>query len=245
MSAPSEERSSFLRFLDAFFQDQNIKWMLGIGILILVGSSLMLVTAHWDDYTPVWKYLILLGYTAGIHGLGQLSYHSLGLRKTGAGLMLLTVLLIPLTFLGLHWVQPAPLTSWSALFGQAGMLVLLAVTAAFSLLASRRIFRHFLRGPQPTFVACYSLLAMAGAIVPTLPTSLAALVALGLWSVFAVGAVKVNRHVFWLTEEHRLPRNCGFAPVLLLGAMFVTLFAVTLAPHMPVTWFGFGLVLTA
>lgn len=245
MSAPSEPRSPFLRFLDAFFQDQNIKWMLGIGILILVGSSLMLVTAHWDDYTPVWKYLILLGYTAGIHGLGQLSYHSLGLRKTGAGLMLLTVLLIPLTFLGLHWVQPAPLTSWSALFGQAGMLVLLGVTATFSLLASRRIFRHFLRGPQPTFVACYSLLAMAGAIVPTLPTSLAPLVALGLWSVFAVGAVKVNRHVFWLTEEHRLPRICGFAPVLLLGAMFVTLFTVTLAPYMPVTWLGFGLVLTA
>lgn len=111
MSAPAETRSAVLRFLDAFFQERNIKWMLGIGILILLGSSLMLVTAHWDDYTPVWKYLILLGYTAGIHGLGQLSYHSLALRRTGTGLMALTVLLIPLTFLGLHWIQPVSVTS--------------------------------------------------------------------------------------------------------------------------------------
>src|SRR5436190_6563968 len=203
--------------------------MLGIGILILVGSSLMLVTAHWSAYTPVWKYLILLGYTAGIQGLGQLSYHSLGLRKTGSGLMLLTVLLLPVTFLGLHWVQPAPLASWSALFGQVGLLALLGVTSAFSLLAARRIFRHFLRGSQPTFVACYCLLAMAGAIVPVLPTGLAPVVALVLWSVFAVGAVKVNRHVFWLTEEHRVARICGFAPVVMLGGMSVAVFDCSLA----------------
>lgn len=245
MSAPSDERPAVLGFLDAFFQERNIKWMLGIGILILLGSSLMLVTAHWDDYTPVWKYLILLGYTAGIHGLGQLAYHSLGLRKTGTGLMVLTVLLIPITFLALHWVHPAALTSWSGLFSQAGLLVLLAGNTVFSLLAARRIFNHFLRRPQPTFVACYGLLSLAGAIVTAIPTSLAPLTALCLWLVFVVGATKVNRHVFWLTEEHRLPRICGFFPILLLGGMFAALFSVSLAPHIPLTWIGFGLVLTA
>lgn len=132
MSVPTDERPGVLRFLDAFFQERNIKWMLGIGIAILLGSSLMLVTAHWDDYTPVWKYLILLGYTAGIHGLGQLSYHSLALRKTGTGLMVLTVLLIPITFVALHWVHPAALASWSGLFGQAGLLALLAGNSVFS-----------------------------------------------------------------------------------------------------------------
>src|SRR5690606_34126853 len=112
MSTPTEQRSPLFQFLDAFFQERNIKWMLGIGMLILLGSSLMLVTSHWDDYTPVWKSLILLGYTACIHGLGQFSYHSLALRKTGTGLMALTVLLIPLTFLGLHWIHPDPVASW-------------------------------------------------------------------------------------------------------------------------------------
>ncbi|MBX3438847.1 MAG: hypothetical protein KF861_15250, partial [Planctomycetaceae bacterium] len=84
MSAPAEDRSPVLRFLDAFLQERNIKWMLGVGVLILLGSSLMLVTSHWSAYTPSWKLLILLAYTACIHGLGQFSEHSLALRKTGA-----------------------------------------------------------------------------------------------------------------------------------------------------------------
>jgi hypothetical protein len=245
MSAPAETRSAVLRFLDAFFQERNIKWMLGIGILILLGSSLMLVTAHWDDYTPLWKYLILLGYTAGIHGLGQISYHSLALQRTGTGLMALTVLLIPLTFLGLHWVHPDFLASWSAVAGQIGLVALLAGNVAFSTLAARRIFGHFLRRTQPTFVTSYLLLAVAGAVVPALPDGLAPFASLLLWGVFAVGAVKVNRHVFWLAEEHRLPRICGFFPILLLGGMFLGLFAVSLAPDVPVTWIGCGLVMTA
>lgn len=102
--------------------ERSVKWILGIGILILLGSSLMLVTAQGDDDTPVWKSLILLGYTAGIHGLGQLSYHSLALRKTGTSL---TVLLIQITLLAPHWMHPAALLSWFGLFDQAGLLTLL------------------------------------------------------------------------------------------------------------------------
>ena len=67
----------------------------GIGMLILLGSSTMLVTSHWRDYTPLWKYLVLIGYTAAIHFCGQFAYHRLALRRTGTGLMALTVLLIP------------------------------------------------------------------------------------------------------------------------------------------------------
>ncbi|MGE4001592.1 MAG: hypothetical protein AB7I48_15370, partial [Planctomycetaceae bacterium] len=245
MSAPVEQRSPALRFLDAFFQERNIKWMLGIGLLIVLGSSLMLVTAHWDDYTPLWKSLVLLGYTAGIYGLGQLAYYSLALRKTGTGLMALTVLLIPLTFLGAHWVNPLSVAGGGAWFGGVGWMTWFAVNCGFSVFASRRIFGHFLRRTQPTFLVCYGLLALAGAFVPSLPAHMAPFAAPALWSLFAVGAIKVNRHVFWLTEEHRLPRVYGFFPILLLGGMFLALFAVSLAPQIPLPWVGFGLVMTA
>ncbi|MBX3438883.1 MAG: hypothetical protein KF861_15435, partial [Planctomycetaceae bacterium] len=119
------------------------------------------------------------------------------------------------------------------------------LNVAFSVFAARRIFGHFLRGTQPTFLACYLLLAFAGAIVPNLPATLSWLTALGLWCLFAAGTMKVNRHVFWLVEEHRLPRICGYFPVLLLGGMFLTLFGASLASQMPQAWIGFGLVLTA
>jgi hypothetical protein len=84
--------------LDAFFQEDNIKWLLGLGVCILLGSSLRLVTLHWQENTPVWKYLILLAYTGGVFALGEFGYHRLGLRKTGTVLTSLTVLLIPISF---------------------------------------------------------------------------------------------------------------------------------------------------
>ena len=69
------------------------------------------MTLHWQENTPVWKYLILLAYTGGVFALGEFGYHRLGLRKTGTVLTSLTVLLIPISFLALHWIQPDAETS--------------------------------------------------------------------------------------------------------------------------------------
>lgn len=245
MSSSSEQRSPVVRFFETFFQEQNIKWMLGVGMMILIGSSLMLVTSHWDAYTPLWKSVILLGYTIGVHVAGQVSYHSMALRKTGTVLMALTVLLIPLGFHALRW-------NFSENFGQQSTsLLLLAGNCVFGAVSSRKIFGHFLRSSQPTFLLSYGILCVAATLLPAVPLGLAPWAALALWAFFAIGAVKVNRHVFWLTEEHRLPRIVGFFPILLLGGQFLTLFATSvvnatpLVDAIPVEWIGFGMVLTA
>ncbi|MFT5094735.1 MAG: hypothetical protein ACI93T_003576 [Porticoccaceae bacterium] len=187
----------------------------------------------------------MLGYTLGVHIAGQVSYHSLALRKTGTVLMALTVLLIPLGFHALRW-------NFSEDFGQQSTsLLLLAGNCVFAAVASRKIFGHFLRSSQPTFLVSYGILCVAATLLPAVPLTLAPWVALALWAVFAAGAVKVNRHVFWLTEEHRLPRIVGFFPILLLGGQFLTLFATSvvnatpLVDAIPVEWIGFGMVLTA
>ncbi len=239
MSASSEQRSPFSRFLDVFLQEQSIKWMLGVGMMILLGSSLMLVTSHWDSCTPLWKSVILLGYTAAIHVGGQISFHSLGLRKTGTGLMALTVLLIPLSFHVLRWIHV------DGFLAHATALAVLAANSAFAFLAAGRVFRHLLRSSQPTFLVSYCTLCLVAAVLPAVSTTAAIWVALLLWAVFAAGAIKVNRHVFWLTEEHRLPRIYGFFPILLLGSQYLTLFATSLASQISYEWIGFGCVLTA
>ncbi len=106
-----KRRSTPLRLLDAFFQEDNIKWLLGLGVCILLGSSLRLVTLHWQEYTPVRRYLILLADTGGVFAIGEFGDHRMGLRKTGTVLTSLTVLLIPVRFLALHWIQPDAETS--------------------------------------------------------------------------------------------------------------------------------------
>ena len=234
-SPPDKQRSTLLRLLDAFFQEENIKWVLGLGVCILLGSSLRLVTLHWQEYTPVWKYLILLAYTGGVFALGEFGYHRMGLRKTGTVLMSLTVLLIPISFLALHWIQADAETSWTEGLPQFGFL---GVNLIWSTYAANHIFRHFLRKSQPTFLVSYLILCLAGAIVPGLPVAWKPMLALALWAVFAAGTVKVNRHVFWLTEEHRLTRIFGFFPIALLGSLFAVVFQLGIAAEISTPWMG-------
>ena len=240
-SNPTPVRRSFLvRFFDNFLQESNIKWMLVVGMMILLASSLLLVSAHWTTCTPIWKYLIFLSYTVTIFVVGEWTGSRLGLRRTGTVLQSLTVLLVPISFLVLRWVGED--TERTDTLYHVAML---GINFVFSALASRRVFHHFLRGHQPTFLISFLLLSLAGAIVPGLPEAWAPGTALVLWAVFAVGSVKVNRHVFWLTEEHRTPRIFGFFPILLLGSQFLLLFVLH-APHqIGLDWFGLGLVLTA
>jgi hypothetical protein len=125
----------------------------------------------------------------------------------------------------------------------AGLLALNGVVAS---VAGRSVFRHFLRGDQPTVSASYLLLAAAGAFVSAkLPLGGSVALCLALWAVFAIGAVKVNRHVFWLVEERRSARIFGFFPILLLGTQFLVLFALGPARHVPLEWMGLGCALVA
>jgi hypothetical protein len=226
---------SLARFLESFFSERNIRWMLLTGVLLLVGSSLMLVTRHWDEIAPVWKSFAILGYTAAAFGGGRLAYFRLGLRSTGTVLLALSVLLIPIDFLALHWLE----AKWG------WWVVLFAANLAFAWPAARSVFSHFLRSEQPTFLASYITLAAAGALAPLLPGGLAPWAALALWGVFTAGAVKASRRVFWLGEEHRLPRIFGFFPIGLLGAQYLAIFLLHFRERIEPQWIGLGCALVA
>ncbi|MBI2480147.1 MAG: hypothetical protein HYV60_16405, partial [Planctomycetia bacterium] len=236
--------SPIVKFFDNFLQEKNIKWVLTAGTMILLGSSLMMVTRGWSELDASWQYLVIIGYTATIFGAGHWSYHKLGLRKTGTGLLALSVLLIPLSFVAWFWIWDASNSMTSG--GMAvGLLLLNSVVAAY---ASRKIFAHFLQGHQITFVLSYLALSVAGAIAPLAHDAgdfAMWLSSLALWAVFTMGAVKVNRHVFWLTEEHRKPRIFGFFPILLLSAQFLLVFGGNFAKSIPHDWFGLACVLVA
>lgn len=244
MSTSQRSESPLVRFFDSFLQEKNIKWVLATGLLILLGSSLMMVTKGWTDFDPTIKFLVIMSYTAAIFVAGGWSYHHLALRKTGTVLMALTVLMIPATFVAWHWL-------WSSMesTGSRGIACgLLALNTGLAAWGAWRIFAHFLRGNQTTFVVSFMLLSLAGAVAPALSDARPIwswLSALVLWAIFSLGVVKVNRHVFWLAEEHRQPRIFGFFPILLLGAQFLGVFAANFAMHIPTDWFGLACVLVA
>lgn len=50
MSSAPESTTPLPSFLERFLEERSIKWMLGLGMLVLLGSSLKFVTAHWETY---------------------------------------------------------------------------------------------------------------------------------------------------------------------------------------------------
>ncbi len=245
MSSVPEKQPWLERFLDSFFQERNIQWLLGIGILILLGSSTMLVTQHWETTPPVWKAIVLFAGTCLTAGVGFFAGRRLGLRKTGNGLLMLAICLIPIDFLAVRWVHPEGLFSVAGLTNSLIKVPLWGGFAAISALMAQAIFRHFLKRDSLGFLVSYLVLAFCGALLPLLPTWLLPVAGLALWGVFAFGTVEVSRHVFCLIEDHRLPRFWGFSPALLLCLEFLLLFWTSLLPAIPQPWIGLGLVMMA
>ncbi|MEO8268097.1 MAG: hypothetical protein ABI557_00160, partial [Aureliella sp.] len=246
-------KASFLEtFVDSFFHENNIRWMLVVGAAIVFASSLMLVTHEWSSWPVAVRYLTIVAYTFATYAFSELARRRLGLQTTASVMQVLTLVLLPIPFLSLQWLGSA---TWMGVTESALQAVLLILpTAGLVWFLSNRIFENLLRGQQRTFHSSYCLLCVAGAMpalhqVGTIDEPytpwLAAAISTVLWLVMTVGVVKVNRHVFWLAEEHRLPRIFGFFPIALLGGQFLLLLACKTAWSIHVEWWGFGCVMLA
>jgi len=241
MSTPTVERPGVVRFFESFLQEKNIRWMLLSGLAILLGSSLVLVTSHWNDWSPIIKYLSVIGYTLAAYVGGRVVCDFLRLPKTGTTLLALVVLLIPITFFIPNQIFSASNATFTGNTLALSLLTFHAMIAAF---AAVDICRRLMGKAQLTFIVSYLLLSFAGVAIPFIPAGFEYLTLVVLWGMMTVGSIKINRHVFWMTEEHHAPRIVGFLPILLLGSQFAGL-AAFIAPAITVSWFGPIVVLVA
>ena len=240
---PDPQRSALEKFFDSFLQESNIKWILMIGMAIVAGCSLMLVTQKWSGWPITLKYLTILGYTAATYAIAELCDKRLGLRATSQVLKLLTIILIPIGFLALASLTQD--TTSIDVSGSLYTLLMMVPATAFMAFAADRIFKHWLQGRQITFLAGYMLLCLAGALPVVNQTWLAILFSCGFWLVMTLGVLKVNRHIFWLTEEYRWPRVYGFTPIAILGTQLIALYVTKTIADVPMHWLGLGLVMVA
>ncbi len=242
-NASSTKRSLLETFLDSFFHPSNIRWLLVIGASIVLASSVMLVSREWNHWHNAIKFLTILGYTGTIFVASQLARNRLGLPTTSEVLDGLTLLLLPLSTLALRWLTDQAGTGSALALGEH--LSLLGLAIALTLLASRSIFDRWLRGRQPTFQMAYVALVAAGSL-PILADPWWGAGFFGLiWAIMTIGAIKVNRHLFWLVEEHRLPRVFGFFPIALLGMEFLLLVISKTMHSIHLEWFGVGCTLVS
>ncbi|QDT43542.1 hypothetical protein Pan241w_36440 [Gimesia alba] len=96
------EKRAFGSILNAFMEEKNIRWGELISGLLIVGSAIGLVVSLWStlkNQIPYLPALLFLLATAAIHGAGLYTFKRWKLESTSRGLLLITVLLVPLNFL--------------------------------------------------------------------------------------------------------------------------------------------------
>lgn len=99
---PPTEKRAIGSLLNAFMEDKNIRWGELVSGLLIVGSAIGLVVSLWStlkNQIPYLPALLFLLATAAIHGAGLYTFKRWKLESTSRGLLLITVLLVPLNFL--------------------------------------------------------------------------------------------------------------------------------------------------
>jgi hypothetical protein len=104
---PSPPSKPWAELLASFLEDRNIRWAELIGVLVggllIVGSSVALVVSFWDALRETYlKFLVFVGYSSAVFGVGLFAYHRWKLLSTGRGLLVIATLLVPLNFVAMH-----------------------------------------------------------------------------------------------------------------------------------------------
>ncbi|MDJ0688404.1 MAG: hypothetical protein QNJ41_07830 [Xenococcaceae cyanobacterium MO_188.B32] len=81
-----------------FLDELSIRWLLFLGIFLVVISSGVLAASQWDNFPKFGQYFILLIYTLGFWGFGFWSSKQDNLKLTSQTLRAIATLLVPINF---------------------------------------------------------------------------------------------------------------------------------------------------
>jgi len=135
-----ETPSQFGQMLQSLMAELSVLWLLLLGVFMVVISSGVLAANFWEKFSSAGQYGVLWLYTLAFWGASFWSSQQPGLRLTSQALRLVTLLLVPMNFLGMDslglWRNPL---DW-----------LIVVVAALSLTAvTVQLFRGRYGGTGP------------------------------------------------------------------------------------------------
>lgn len=126
----STSSSIFAKVLRAFLDELSIRWLLFLGIFLVVVSSGVLAASQWQNFPIFGQYLVLLLYTLGFWGLGFWTNMQNSLKLTSQTLNAIATLLIPINFWAMnHLGLGNNLIEWSII---AIAIVIFSVTFSIS-----------------------------------------------------------------------------------------------------------------
>ena len=92
----ASQPSFISRIWQGFLDELSIRWLLFLGIFLVVVSSGVLAASQWNNFPRFGQYLVLLVYTLGFWGIGFWSSRQGNLKLTSQTLSAIAILLVPI-----------------------------------------------------------------------------------------------------------------------------------------------------
>lgn len=95
-----------------FYQEITVKWLLFLGLFLVIASSSILAATQWDKFPDWFQYLILFSYTLTFWGISFWAKKQDNFTLTSETLLAISFLLIPVNFWAIdtnvstYFVQP-------------------------------------------------------------------------------------------------------------------------------------------
>ncbi|MGQ4648375.1 hypothetical protein [Lyngbya aestuarii] len=96
---PSKPKPSWLtQRLQSLQAELSLRWLLFLGVFMVVVSSGVLAASQWANFPATGQYGVLLGYTLTFWGVSYWAAQQSNLRLTSQTLQIVTLLLVPVNF---------------------------------------------------------------------------------------------------------------------------------------------------
>jgi hypothetical protein len=197
---------------------RGIRWLLLAGALVTGVSVFRLVQSQWAVIPVPFQFLILVGGSLALFGLGMVTRRRLHLPYAGSALLFLFTGLVPVLSWGaavLHLLDTP--SGWLA-YG-AGVAALLGAT--------RTVLKSVLGYKGLLYPAALGVLLAAQPVLPWLAASrpgwsglIYTAAALGLGAVLHMGSRHANRFFFHCDRRDGLERPVHWVPFALLGLLY-------------------------
>ncbi|MFW6296109.1 MAG: hypothetical protein ACOC04_02840 [Halothece sp.] len=94
-----EEKPSIVgQVLQSFKEELSVRWLLFLGVFLVVVSSAVLAATQWERFPAAGQYGVLWAYTIVFWGVGFWAHRKDNLQLTAQTLQTITLLLIPVNF---------------------------------------------------------------------------------------------------------------------------------------------------
>ena len=97
-SSRKESPNLISQLLESLKAELSVRWLLFLGLFMVVVSSGLLAASQWERFPAVGQYLVLLAYTTAFWGTAVWTGKAAGLRLTSQSLRVVTLLLVPVNF---------------------------------------------------------------------------------------------------------------------------------------------------